>query len=232
MSQIFYFPFFYFQRRSPTLHSRKHFEESRETISRSTMVQLWTLPSALMLLAPQVQGGAGGFTPIESLFKSFPSTTNVKHETNATMVPPLQRGPTSAQREAERHARSERNRERKRRMQEAMKKAKIDPDHVQRVSKKEIEAMGDDHPLLRGLNWYNGGGSSSNAISYADSGQDWAMWQQAYRMLGGFIDCDHDKDGDDSGDDGGDDGDQMGCSRWMMWAAVSSLYLERLRNLL
>ena len=229
-----YFPFFYFQRRSPTLHSGKHFEEPREIISRSTMVQLWMLPSALMLLAPQVQGGSGSLKPIEPIFNSIPSTNNANHETNATMVPPLQRGPTPAQREAERHARSERNRERKRRMQEAMKKAKLDPDHVQRVSKKEIEAMGDDHPLLRGLSWYNGGSSSSsNAINYADSGQDWAMWQQAYRMLGGFIDCDHQKDGGGSGDDGGDgDDDQMGCSRWMMWAAVRTVYLERLCNLL
>jgi hypothetical protein len=195
------------------------------------MVQLWTLPSALMLLAPQVQGGAGGFKPIDSLLNSIPLTNNVNHETNATMIPPLQRGPTREKREAERQARSERNRERKRRMREAMKKVKIDPEHVQRVSEKEIEALGEDHPVLRGLGW--GSSSSSNTIQYADSGKDWDAWQQAYRMLGGFIDCDHQKDGEGgSQDGGGDDGDQKGCSRWMMWAAVRTLYLERLCNLL
>jgi hypothetical protein len=193
------------------------------------MVQLWTLPSALMLLAPQVQVGASGVTPIESLLNSIPLTTNVNHDTNATMVPPLQRGPTKEQRSAERQARSERNRERKRRMQEAMKKVKLDPEHVQRVSKKEIEAMGADHPALRGLTW--GRGSSSNTIQYADSGSDWDAWQQAYRMLGGFIDCDHQKDNEGSQDDG-DGEDQAGCSRWMMWAAVRTLYLDRLCNLL
>jgi hypothetical protein len=115
-------------------------------------------------------------------------------------------------------------------MKEAMKKVKLDPEHVQRVSKKEIEAMGEDHPLLRGLSW-GSHSSSNNAIQYADPGNDWAMWQQAYRMLGGFIDCDHNADGDDGSGDDGDD-DQEGCSRWMMWAAVRTLYLERVCNLL
>ncbi len=35
-------------------------------------------------------------------------------------------------------------------------------------------------------------------------------------MLGGFIDCDNQKD------EGSGDG--KGCSRWMMWAAVSSFF--------
>jgi hypothetical protein len=204
-----------------------------ETISRSTMVQLWTLPSALMMLAPQVQGGAVGLNPIESLVNSIPLTTSVKQEINATMAPPLKRGPTQEQREAERLARSERNRERKRRMHDAIQKMNPDPEHAERVSEKDIEAMGEDHPVLRGLSW--GRSSSTNAIQYADPGQDWDAWQQAYRMLGGFIDCDHQKDSGGSGDEDGDgDEDQKGCSRWMMWAAVRTrtLYLERLCNLL
>ena len=46
-------------------------------------------------------------------------------------------------------------------------------------------------------------------------------WQQAYRFLGGFIDCDHGwSDGShDSGDQQGRD--NGACSRWMMWASVS-----------
>ncbi len=63
----------------------------------------------------------------------------------------------------------------------------------------------------------------SSVISYADPGDDYDMWQQAYRMLGGFIDCDNLKSqGSGSGDnDGGDDGEA--CSRWMMWASVSRM---------
>ena len=38
-------------------------------------------------------------------------------------------------------------------------------------------------------------------------------------MLGGFIDCDNDKDGN-SGDNNGN----SACSRWMMWAAVSLVF--------
>ena len=45
-------------------------------------------------------------------------------------------------------------------------------------------------------------------------------WQQAYRFLGGVIDCSNSWGGgsQDSGGGGGGDG---ACSRWMMWAAVS-----------
>jgi len=44
-------------------------------------------------------------------------------------------------------------------------------------------------------------------------------WQQAYRFLGGFIDCSHSwgEGSHDSGDNNGGDGSS--CSRWMMWAA-------------
>ena len=48
-------------------------------------------------------------------------------------------------------------------------------------------------------------------------------WQQAYRYLGGYIDCSASwGDGShDSGDNGGGEGGGGACSRWMMWAAVS-----------
>ena len=44
-------------------------------------------------------------------------------------------------------------------------------------------------------------------------------------MLGVFIDCDHSKEADsqsDSGDDTYYDSEDS-CSRWMMWASVSSV---------
>jgi len=44
------------------------------------------------------------------------------------------------------------------------------------------------------------------------------MWQQAYRFLGGYIDCSHSW-GDGSHDSGDGNGSDEACSRWMMWAA-------------
>ena len=100
----------------------------------------------------------------------------------------------------------------------------IQPDGkgVEKVSAEELSAMQAEHPALRKLGW---GGSGNDATAdYADPGDSYDMWQQAYRMLGGFIDCDHHKDEDGSHDDGGNengDGEGKGCSRWMLWASVS-----------
>merc|ERR1712048_598547 len=51
--------------------------------------------------------------------------------------------------------------------------------------------------------------TNENKEFLADVGTSWDIWQQAYRMLGGYIDCEHPRD----------DEDQSGCSRWMIWAA-------------
>lgn len=56
----------------------------------------------------------------------------------------------------------------------------------------------------------------------ADPSQEYDMWQQAYRTVGAFIDCDHVVQ--DSHDSGNNDG--MGCSRWMMWAAYVDPYYQ------
>lgn len=55
----------------------------------------------------------------------------------------------------------------------------------------------------------------------ADPSGDYDKWAQAYRMLGGFIDCDHDKEASHSNDRNNNNG-QSGCARWMLWAAVSA----------
>jgi len=79
----------------------------------------------------------------------------------------------------------------------------------------------------RGLSWFGGGGTmDTDAYSagvLVDPSQEYDMWAQGYRMLGGFIDCDHAKSDDDHNSGGsGDNGNAGGaCSRWMMWAAVS-----------
>jgi hypothetical protein len=95
---------------------------------------------------------------------------------------------------------------------------------LKRVSPEQFKEM-TQKQQDRGLNWFGGSGSSQAYSSsvLADPSQYYDKWAQAYRMLGGFIDCDHNKDGGDShdsGDDGDDDGSGK-CSRWMMWASVS-----------
>ena len=131
--------------------------------------------------------------------------------------------PTPEEREAERMARRERNKERHAKIQEAMRKVSPTSQGVERVSASEFEAMQKDHPEFRKL-WGGGGGNKNHMIEYADPGDDYDMWQQAYRMLGGFIDCDHQKSegsGDHNEDgDGGNAENNGACSRWMIWAAV------------
>ena len=51
--------------------------------------------------------------------------------------------------------------------------------------------------------------------SFANPGDYYSGWAQAYRMLGGYISCDN---GNFNNNNNKDD---QGCSRWMLWAAVS-----------
>lgn len=92
---------------------------------------------------------------------------------------------------------------------------------LEAVDAETVEKLSQQH---RHLNWFSGNGGS-NAYSsgvYVDPSQYYDKWAQAYRMLGGFIDCDHDMS-ENSGDSGdGNDGGNTACSRWMMWAAVRS----------
>ncbi|CAB9519754.1 expressed unknown protein [Seminavis robusta] len=86
---------------------------------------------------------------------------------------------------------------------------------VHRLTKEEL------NDVQRRTSWFgNGDGYSFNAaLGYlADPTAEYDKWAQAYRMLGAFIDCDHDKS-DGSGDNGGGGDGGDACSRWMMWAA-------------
>lgn len=88
---------------------------------------------------------------------------------------------------------------------------------VHRLTREEIQSV------QRKTSWFGGGnGYSYNAaLGYlADPTTDYDKWAQAYRMLGAFIDCDHQKS-EGSGDNGGGGGGdaENGCSRWMMWAS-------------
>jgi len=92
--------------------------------------------------------------------------------------------------------------------------AAVRPTNLQQLSQEEIEALGDD--FRRQLQTYD---SEGNSV-LAETDVDYDPWQQAYRMLGGFIDCDHQTSGGrNSHDSGSGDGADDGCGRWMMWAA-------------
>jgi hypothetical protein len=99
-----------------------------------------------------------------------------------------------------------------------------DVDQLELVSKEELSRMEGDQKK-RGLSWF--GNSDTDAYSagiLVNPSEEFDKWAQAYRMLGGFIDCDHQSDGDDHNSGSGDNNQDGGasCSRWMMWAAVSS----------
>lgn len=83
-------------------------------------------------------------------------------------------------------------------------------------NQRDKDFVPDKQFLHRKTNWYQKFDGASYDIDYfANPGSEIDQWAQAYRMLGGFIDCDHSKgDSNDSGD-----GEKDGCSRWMMWAA-------------
>ena len=202
------------------------------------MLSSWiSVTAALLLLAPHsgesaaAAAGSGSssssttsqFNPIDNLFGSGGiwsarkqrMMNEMRNASKPLMMDPF--APTPEEREAERDARRKRQRERNERVKEKMKYMKPDIKKMERVSEEELNA---NPELKRNLGWVTGG-SSSQAVEYANPGDDYDMWQQAYRMLGGFIDCDHQKSEGSGDKNDGDDGDGQFCSRWMMWAAVS-----------
>ncbi|KAL3788932.1 hypothetical protein HJC23_000216 [Cyclotella cryptica] len=65
-----------------------------------------------------------------------------------------------------------------------------------------------------------------SASGLAENTQYYDKWQQAYRFLGGFIDCDHswsqgshDKNNNNNRNQNNNQNGNSACSRWMMWAA-------------
>jgi len=136
--------------------------------------------------------------------------------------------------------------ERRRRAAEKMRSVSPDPDKVELVTKDELdrivrrakeadpEGKAPQNQWLRRLAWWDFGGVGDGVPSdyqpysdgYADPGYDWDYWAQAYRMLGGFIDCDWQQGEEEPGsynqrnrDLSGNDNSDNACGRWMMWAA-------------
>lgn len=190
----------------------------------------FSLAPALLLAVPNVVGGASAsssttttsqFNPIESLFSMFMPQQQATMSRNATfgtgkVLDPF--APTAEDQAAERQARKRRMRERNERVKEAFKN--IQPKSVEKVSKEQLDKL--DSPTLRKLGWRNGGNNGETSY-FVDPGEDYDMWSQAYRMLGGYIDCDNNQ-GEGGSHDDGDGGEGGACSRWMMWAAVSFFF--------
>jgi hypothetical protein len=176
-----------------------------------TLYVLWTAPLVV---------GAGIMIPEAS---SLMSTSNNMTDIRKNHI---HLDPTKLQ--LDRDARMERQRIRRERARQKIASIKPDVSTLHRLTKEELtQAAEDDHPWVRRAGW----SSSSNNDPYtnvgmADPSQEYDKWQQAYRMLGGFIDCDHKKSNNNnhkSGDQNqNQDGQSKGCSRWMMWAAVSA----------
>lgn len=179
------------------------------------VVALCASPLAEATVTTEVMPGAGVFT--EGSFIRRQPVQNLTEDMRK-----LKRGPSLNDMEEENKARKERIRERNERARQKLETYHPDPAQMTRMSKEEVDKMAEeDHPWMRGLGW---GSTSSAAYAdfLADPTQEYDKWAQAYRMLGGYIDCDHQKDGDDhhSGDDNNAEDNSNACSRWMIWAAV------------
>jgi hypothetical protein len=120
--------------------------------------------------------------------------------------------------------------DKRRRMQERADRTRavlhqLPPPHsVQELTPQQLDEV------QRNLkNWFGSSITSSYSEGVVvDPAQTYDKWAQAYRMLGGLIDCDHTKQ--QKGQKGGQNNNNnnnnnnnsnKGCSRWMLWAAVS-----------
>lgn len=183
-----------------------------------------TVSVFLLLLSPLLVGAGGilteDMTPVDDVLSFFPENTSDIRKNLVKF--------DSVKLEQDRQARMERQRERREKAREKLASIKPDLSKMRQLSTAELkEAEAQEHPWVRKAGW-----SSSNTNSFGgmvDPSSGYDKWQQAYRMLGGFIDCDHSKSDDDhKSGDGGDEQEDNGnaCSRWMMWASVSTNFVD------
>ena len=133
--------------------------------------------------------------------------------------------------EAEKLAKKERMKDRREKAARHFASIKPNPQQLERVDPEDWEDVEQQQQEMHANqkrklgSWFSSSGSSNpySTTVLADPSVDYDMWAQGYRMLGGFIDCDHGSDGDEHSGDNNDnnDGNDGACSRWMMWAAVS-----------
>lgn len=166
--------------------------------------------------------------PFRSVPQHAASSTNFTEQ-----LLKLQRGPSQEEIDEELKARKQRARERSERAREKLKQqqqAKPDPSKMQKMTPQQLRKLEGEHPWMRRAAW----GSSSGdewASFLEDPSQEYDKWSQAYRFLGGYIDCDHDmSEGSGSGDNDDNGDGQTACSRWMIWAAVRTCIVDCIKE--
>eukprot|EP00980_Cylindrotheca_fusiformis_P013595 scaffold3489_cov51-Cylindrotheca_fusiformis.AAC.1 len=92
---------------------------------------------------------------------------------------------------------------RRRRMKEIFKN--VQPDYLEKVPEEDLDSLVDNSTRRQLMGWGSSSSSGSKLSYFVDPGEDYDMWSQAYRMLGGYIDCDNKKEDDGSNDGGNGD---------------------------
>lgn len=161
-------------------------------------------------------------TKIDVSIDGTPEKTNVQRD----LSDPFERLEHFREfKEAEKTRRKDRMKERRLRAQEVFKKLpQPKPSQLERLTDEEVSNL---RKRERDLNWFSNNVETDpySASILADPSQEYDKWAQAYRMLGGFIDCDHKKSNDrHHSQDNNRQNDDKACSRWMMWAAVSRIF--------
>ncbi len=130
---------------------------------------------------------------------------------------------TAAQRRMARMKQLESDPERKERIHRVLRNTKPQIEQLVPMTPDELVRMEEQNPNLRARK-VSQSYSPYSLGNLADPGADYSMWAQAFRMLGGFIDCGHNKFSDSHKGNSHNynfENKDGSCSRWMMWAAVS-----------
>lgn len=133
---------------------------------------------------------------------------------------------TSEQRRLARMKQLESDPDRKERIHRVLRNAKPQTEKLLPMTPEELVRIEEQNPNLRSRK-ISQSYSPYSLGNLADPGADYNMWSQAYRMLGGFIDCGHNKfSGDQHKGNRHNynfENKDGACTRWMMWAAVSCI---------
>ena len=132
----------------------------------------------------------------------------------------MNRAELQLQREQQSQERLERTREQRERAREKIATATPNDDsQLVRLTTAEVDRYSkQDQPWLRRVS------SSGSNWHLASPGTTYEPWQQAYRTLGAFIDCDHSKSSYQNRHNFNYNVNSNGCSRWMMWASVRTCH--------
>lgn len=157
--------------------------------------------------------------------------SNHQQQVPSTVTPQASIPRSPEQKAEERILIAKRHQERRNKAKELIAKHQPEPGVLSKMAPRDIQkvygnAIKNDPQLeLENHSWMRdlGGNyaSSENPSFLASTSEYYDEWAQAYRMLGGFIDCDNEQSDSGSGDNNNNNngGGGESCSRWMMWAA-------------